>query len=221
MVETRSLGICVNSSKMCGMDSDAMPMPVSRTTISARRSCARAASTILPPSPVYFAALCSRLPTTCASRTGSPRTVSSGSPASTSRCWLFCSSSGCTVSTAAASTSAIFTGSLTSTILPRAMRDTSSRSSTRRIMCFSCRAITPRDQMIFGSCVSPCMSMCEALRNGDNGLRSSCDSIARNSSRLTTASLSEFSARMRSRTSRLERLVGARQLIVGLAQARR
>ena len=100
-----------------------------------------------------------------------------------------------------AMTSASFTGSLSNTILPRAMRDTSSRSSTRRIMCLSCRSITPRDQTILGSVVSPCMSMCEALRSGDNGLRSSCDSIARNSSRLTTASFSEVSARMRSRTS--------------------
>ena len=129
----------------------------------------------------------------------------------------FCSSSGCTVSTAAAMTSATFTGSLTSTILPRAMRDTSSRSSTRRIMCLSCRSMTPRDQMIFGSCVSPCMSMCEALRSGDNGLRSSCDSIARNSSRLTTASLSDVLGADALADFGFERLVGARQLVVGAA----
>ena len=83
---TRSLGICVNSSKMRGMASAAMPMPVSRThDLGACRRCARVASTMWPPSPVYLAALCSRLPTTCASRTGSPRTVSSASAASISQ----------------------------------------------------------------------------------------------------------------------------------------
>ena len=39
---------------------------------------ARGCSTMRPPSPVYLAALCSRLPTTCARRTGSPRTQSVG-----------------------------------------------------------------------------------------------------------------------------------------------
>ena len=54
-------------------------MPLSRTQISALPAVRRASrARCWPPSPVYLAALCSRLPTTCASRTGSPRTVRCG-----------------------------------------------------------------------------------------------------------------------------------------------
>ena len=124
----------VNRSKTRGSISGGMPMPVSRTRddrVVALR--ARPISADLARRSVYLAALLSRLATTCASRVGSASHERAGSAAaSTSARGCAPSISGRLVSTALATTVARSTGSVRSSILPRVIRDTSSRSSTSR-----------------------------------------------------------------------------------------
>ena len=72
---------------------------------------------------------------------------------------------------------------LRSSILPRVMRETSSRSSTSRTMCATWRSIIARacGRRRRGTARSRCSDL-RPLRIGASGLRSSCASIARNSS---------------------------------------
>ena len=86
-----------------------------------------------PPASVYLAALLSRLPITCASRTGSPATIRP-LPGTFTVSWCFFSSiSGAETSTARATAVATSSGSRRRSILPMVARETSSRSSTSRV----------------------------------------------------------------------------------------
>ena len=129
---------CVNMSNTCGSISarhaDAV---VAHARLRPRRPRASRRSAMSPPAGVYLAALLSRLANTCARRTGS---ASSGS------------GFGGSVDVRSGGRAARSAGRLVSTarfehvaqrrprcrrssILPRVMRETSSRSSTRRTMC--------------------------------------------------------------------------------------
>ncbi len=84
-----------------------------------------------------------------------------------------------------------------SVITPRVIRETSSRSSTRRTKCSIWRRMMPRiSSTTWGSCELT-SSTYRLLRIGARGLRSSCASITRNSSLRRSASASR-SARSRS-----------------------
>ena len=139
---------CVNGSKMLARNSGGMPTPESRmrnTTSSPSRA---ADSEMRPPFGVYFAALLTRFERICATRAKSPLSCS-GSAGSCSDSVCRCASMfGLLVSIAAAMTCATSTVSILSSILPRVMRDTSSRSSTSRTSCFNWRAISSRAQAI-------------------------------------------------------------------------
>ena len=156
---------------------------------------------MLPPSSEYLAALLRRLPTTCARRVTSPLTRSGRSGRSTvSRCRR-ASIAGRVVSIARETTTATSTGSLCSLIFPWVMRDTSSRSPTRRVRCSVCRPITSRHQAISGSERSRRLISWTAFWIGASGLRSSWASIARNSSFRRSASRSVCSSRSRAAIS--------------------
>jgi hypothetical protein len=93
------------------------------------------------------------------------------------------------VSTAWRTIACVSTRSLRSSILPRLMRDTSRRSSTSRTSCESCRSIIAR-VCATAARLSPASRItCIALRIGVNGLRSSCASVARNTSLRWSCSL--------------------------------
>ena len=131
---------CAKRSKTKGRKSAAMPIPVSRTRIATPSPSRSAVSQMEPPRGVYLAALLSRLPTTCASRAGSAsrRTGSPGSE--TVKAWPRASMLARTISTACSTTVDSRTSSLRSVIFPCVMRDTSSRSSTSRARCRTCRS---------------------------------------------------------------------------------
>ena len=174
-----------------------MPMPSSRTESTSLRRPSRAGDDRrCPPGSVYLAALVQQVATTCASRAGSattrsplPRHVDSRGGAGATR------AAGSRSRSPWATTRASSTASRRSSIFPRAMRETSSRSSTRRERCCTCRSMIDRSRSSASGARS-CMS-CRAVSIGASGLRSSWPSIARNSSLARFAS----SARRRLGTS--------------------
>ena len=138
---------CTNRSKTRGSISGAMPMPVSRTrdartslavALRADRRCGRRVG-------VYLAALVSRFATTCASRVGSPSTDQARAARRPSGGASRCSSSGLAISIALRDDlGELDAARVRSSILPRVMRETSSRSSTRRTRCSTWRSMTAR-----------------------------------------------------------------------------
>ncbi len=147
------------------------PMAPSRST----------ATLTCPPCGVNLIALFSRLPIACASRAGSACTHSVAARARKSSCSPAAAASGRTDSTAWRAIDASSTGSLRSSMRPWLTRLTSSRSSTRRTICRTWRCATSSVAFACGGTVSPWLRICSVLVIGANGLRSSCDSIARNS----------------------------------------
>ena len=85
--------------------------------------------------------------------------------------------------------------------VPRAMRDISRRSSTSRTIWPVWRSSTSRPQRRFSSRMSMLCRTSSTLRIGASGLRSSCPSMARNSSFLRSASSRAAFAPRRSVTS--------------------
>ena len=81
---------------------------------------------------------------------------------------------------------------------PRAIRDTSSRSSSRCDICATWRSITSRHHATWASAGSLLRSTWTAFLIGASGLRSSCASVAMKSSFLRSASRSASSACRRS-----------------------
>ena len=77
------------------------------------------------------------------------------------------------------------------------MRETSSRSSSSSDMCCTCRSITLLDQRFCASLAFSLRAMVAAWRIGASGLRSSCASVARNSSLRRSASSSSRSCSLR------------------------
>ena len=110
-----------------------MPTPVSATS---RRAVRPAASrlTLIVPSPPYLNAFVNRLATAWTSRVSSPETHSGSSHTRTSMGDARPLAAGSTVSTDRSTTDCSSTASWRISNLPRVMRDTSSRSSTRRRM---------------------------------------------------------------------------------------
>ncbi len=189
---------CTNGSKTLASMSRAIPAP-SSATVTATEPPSSSGSTVIrtcPPGAVYFAALLSRLANTWASRVTSASTTirSTGAP-TVSRC-PSSSTSGRLVSTALWTASIRSTRDRRSSILPRLIRLTSSRSSTRWTICRSWRPIVSRARSTaFGSSFARSMTR-SAFRIGASGFRSSCASVARNSSLRRSASFSSSSDRL-------------------------
>ncbi len=132
----------VNISKTEPSRSAGMPMPLSRTETTARLPSFRRLMPICPPGRVYFAELLRRLAKTWVSRTLSPCTmIGSGGRSTVSWCPA-ASSAGRLVSMAECSTNARSTGSRWTSMRPRVMRETSSKSSTSLTRWLIWRSIT-------------------------------------------------------------------------------
>ena len=101
-------------------------------------------SSIRPPDGVYFTALSKRFETTCCSRVGSPFTMSDP-PARAISCWAVFPASVERGEHPHGQASEIH-GSLSSTILPVTIFETSNRSSTNRERCCVCRLMIPRNR---------------------------------------------------------------------------
>src|SRR5437667_12890341 len=121
-----------------------MPAPVSRTRTIASSSRSSTVTSTRPRSGVYFAALWTRLATTCWSRAGSPYTVTGVSGIVTVRCCDFTMRRWRSLSSAKSTTVRRSSSSLRRSILPWLMRATSRRSSSRRARCWVWRAMTAR-----------------------------------------------------------------------------
>ena len=140
-------------------------------------------TSIWPPGSVYLAALFSRLANTCVSRTASPSTMSGSSARSTVSAWSAASISGRLVSTAVCQNVGRAPPAPAATsISPRVMRETSSRSSTSRTRWPAWRSITPTTRPDRGSGRGRASAARAQVRSGASGLRSSWPSVARNSS---------------------------------------
>ena len=182
-------------SKMVEMERVSRPMPLSRTRTTASSSSCFTSSSMRPPGSVYLAALCSRLPTTWASRAASPSTGSGASVTRTSSAWRRDSMNGRTVSSASRTASRRSMRALRTANLPVVMRETSSRSSTSRTICRSWRSIMSSARWRISGVVAGVRMISSALRKGASGLRSSCARVARNSSLRRSASRSASARR--------------------------
>jgi len=114
-------------------------------------------------------------------------------------------------SSAAFTTAARSTGSSSSRIFPLTMRETSSRSSIRRPCATAFRSMMSSARRVAGSsCVR--RRICAHPRTAFSGVRSSCDSVARNSSFTRLASSASWWARCASsnRCSRSRSVCDAR-----------
>ena len=189
-----------NISNKRGSMAGKMPIPLSRTDTTASWSSWRAVNQICPPCLVYRAALLSRLVNTCSRRTASAWTIKGASGINTLNLCPFSLISDMLASTALRNTTARSIGTCRNSIFPLVMRDISSRSSTRRTIYSTCRFMTGSTR---GMAVAPsgrAMSA-SALEIGASGLRSSCASVARNSSFRRSASSRAVSALTASVTS--------------------
>ncbi|MNM72628.1 hypothetical protein D3C81_843270 [compost metagenome] len=168
---------------MLSMLAAAMPMPLSLRRMRTLSPSRAAAMAMRPPGEVNLAALSSRLATICDRRTASPRTHSSSLGKSMSIAWPRASMLCELVSSALRTTPARLTLSHCSEILPCEIRDTSSRSSTRRTRWSVWRPMVRRAlSCMAGTTGSSLHSRASAVRMGPSGLRSSCARVARNSS---------------------------------------
>ena len=98
------------------------------------------------------------------------------------------SNSGAVASIAASTAARRSSGSSRSSNLPRVMRETSSRSSSSRVMWCAWRSITDWQRSRDLGAPARARSSRVAFSTAASGLRSSCDSIARNCSRRRAAS---------------------------------
>jgi hypothetical protein len=172
----------MNMSKISGIESAASPMPLSLTETTISLPSRPAASSMRPPGSVYFAALLSRLENTWASRVVSPSTGKGSRGSRTSSAWRRESMKGRAVSTASRSAERRSKTTLRTASLPVVMRETSIRSSTRRTSCPTWRCIISRAFSALTGSLPARRRISRALRMGASGLRSSCASVARNSS---------------------------------------
>src|SRR5262249_53584077 len=152
-----------------------MPAPVSRTRTIASSSRSSTVTSTRPRSGVSFAALWTRLATTCWSRAGSPYTVTGVSGIVAVRCCDFTTRRWRSLSSAKSTTVRRSSSSLRRSILPWLMRATSRRSSSRRARCWVWRAMTARVRTA-SSCCTPIRSrILTPFRTTPSGLRSSWD----------------------------------------------
>ena len=173
---------CLKRSNTWGSRAGSMPMPLSVTLSTSRRSLVSAASAIRPPGGVYLAALCSRLESTWTRRFLSPSTSASGVRTSTSSWCRFDATRGSTCSTALWTTEPISTRCRSIATSPRVTRETSSRSWIRDFMWSTWRTMISLVRLTTASVPPESLSMWAAAMIGASGLRSSWASMARNSS---------------------------------------
>ena len=154
-------------------------------------------------------ALVTRLMTTCSSRTTSPSTGIRSAPgcmSSTSPC---ASAIVCNDSTQRRTRGPRPAGCLRRTTFPEVTRDTSRRSSTSRFRCAVCRSIVSACLTTHASVMLRRMMRSVANCTADRGLRSSCPSIARNSS---LASIARRDSYWRARARNAPRTVARKVL---------
>ncbi len=173
---------CLKRSKTCGRKSGEIPCPVSLTTIS---RCELIRSDLIctrPPRGVNLIAFDSKFQTTCWSLTGSPGIEIA--PVSITF-WTrtpFASAAGLTASTAASMNVFGSDGRTSMRNLPVMIRETSSRSSTSCACALALRSIVSRAFAVCSSESWPRRSIRAHPRIALNGVRSSCEMVARNSS---------------------------------------
>ncbi len=165
-----------------------MPTPLSRTRTTASSPSRSTVIRTSPPMSLYFAALLSRLTTTCPIRSGSAWTQIGWVGSATENSCLRASMKGRVSSAAWLTTTRRSTCSLASRNFPLVIRLMSNRSSTSRTMSPTCRSMTFPACSMIGSLVLICRRISRELRIGERGLRSSWDSRAMNSSLLRLAS---------------------------------
>ena len=176
------LSACRNRSKITGSMSSAIPTPLSMNRITA---CDRARSNCTvtrPPRDVNLTAFDKRFQKICCNRSGSPITGPTSGSKCVSRATPFSTAVGRILSSAAASTFTRSTGRAFSRNRPARILDTSSRSSIRLACCFAFRPIVSTALATRPGSCGVLASNCVQPRMAFRGVRSSCDSVTRNSS---------------------------------------
>ena len=146
-----------------------MPTPLSRTRITASSPSWLTVIRMSPPVSVYFAALLSRLTTTCSMRAGSASTQIGSVGSDTEKSCLRASMKGRAVSAAWLTTTRSSTCSLVSRSFPLVIRLMSNRSSTRRTISPTWRSMMLPACSMIGSFVFICRRMFRALTNRREG----------------------------------------------------
>ncbi|MCY1337899.1 hypothetical protein D9M69_237390 [compost metagenome] len=172
---------CTNMLKMCSSDCGAMPRPWSITCTRRVRFWTVVTMLMAVCAGENFDAFRIRFCITCTSRILSACIGIDAAWVCTATCCDLASSDGRAASVASAITSLNSSGPVRSSMRPELMRPMSSRSSTSRLRCVTWRSI--RLRLLLASAGSPGASRiaASALCTGASGLRSSCDSVARNS----------------------------------------
>ena len=160
----------------------------------------------IPPSGVNFSALDNKFSTTCRRRSESPRTVPASAATDDVSVTDLASKVGRDDSTTPPTSAGRSTGSIFRVSLPATMRLTSSRSLISRLCCCTLRSMTSRPRRVAGASSVPPRSSRSQPSIALRGLRSSCETIARNSSFRRSASRSASPAiRWRVASSRARR----------------
>jgi hypothetical protein len=135
-----------------------------------------------PPRGVNLMAFDSRFHTTCWSLTGSPATVTTPVSITLRSVTPFASAAGRTASTAASMKEFGSTGRTSMRSLPVMARDTSRRSSMSCACARALRSMVSKARPALPPSSCPMRSMCAQPRIAVSGVRSSCETVARNSS---------------------------------------
>ena len=175
------LSACRKRSNTCGRNAGSMPRPVSLTATSTNRGRDFSSTRTRPSRSVNLMAFDSRFHITCCRRPASPRMRSTSGSSASAISMPRASAAGRTVATAASITSASRTGSTSSRTLPETIALMSSRSSMIWVCTRALRSIASRPFASDGSAAVR-RSTCTQPRIGVIGVRSSCDSVATNSS---------------------------------------
>jgi hypothetical protein len=147
-----------------------------------------------PPCGVNLIAFDNRFHTICWSRSASPRTAIGRSGSDAVRKMRFASAAGCTTSTAARVIATRSTGRKSKRHSPATMRDMSSRSSISRAWAYALRRIELTARAVRVVPRFPAWSMFAQARIGVSGVRSSCETVAKNASFARLASSSRMRA---------------------------
>ncbi len=116
----------------------------------------------------------------------------------------FASAAGRTTSIAACTTAARSVGRTSRRIFPETMRETSSKSSINCVSARALRSIVTRAFAALSGPSTPSRSMRTHAMIGESGVRSSCDTVARN------ASLARFAASASARVARSRARISSR-----------
>ena len=165
---------------------------------------------ILPPGSVNFTAFTSRFQNTCCRRSASPVTRMGPEGASWCRRTSRAEAAGVTASTASRTTPTTSIGCASSRSRPPPRRLRSSRSSINCVCRRALRAMVASPDCSASAVRGPDWRICAHPRMALSGVRSSCDTVPRNSSRRSMACSASWRA-ARSRFSRLSRSCSARR----------